>query len=105
MDVGLRFKYFSESRLDCSFMGIGQGCGRDAKTHFESLRRPPPLLSFTTPFAFQQQTRCLRERGLPMAPQHFFDTDQIKDRARKDILYLLEGVSKGSRRSSAYGCS
>lgn len=27
-----------------------------------------------------------------MAPQNFFDTDQIKDRARKDILYLLEGV-------------
>jgi hypothetical protein len=29
-----------------------------------------------------------------MAPQSFFDTDQIKDRARKDILYLLEAVSK-----------
>jgi hypothetical protein len=29
-----------------------------------------------------------------MAPQNLFDTDQIKDRARKDILYLLEGVSK-----------
>lgn len=32
-----------------------------------------------------------------MAPQHLFDTDQIKDRAQKDILYLLEGVSKASQ--------
>lgn len=32
-----------------------------------------------------------------MAPQNFFDTDQIKDRARKDILYLLEGVSEASQ--------
>jgi hypothetical protein len=27
-----------------------------------------------------------------MAPQNFFDTDEIKDRARKDLLYLLEGI-------------
>lgn len=27
-----------------------------------------------------------------MAPQTFFDTDHIKDRARKEFLYLLEGV-------------
>jgi hypothetical protein len=31
-----------------------------------------------------------------MAPHVGFDTDQIKDKARKDLLYLLEGVSKGS---------
>lgn len=29
-----------------------------------------------------------------MAPHAGFDTDQIKDKARKDLLYLLEGVSK-----------
>lgn len=29
-----------------------------------------------------------------MAPHAGFDTDQVKDKARKDILYLLEGVSK-----------
>jgi len=27
-----------------------------------------------------------------MAPHVGFDTDQIKDKARKDLLYLLEGV-------------
>jgi hypothetical protein len=31
-----------------------------------------------------------------MAPQTgFFDPEKIKDKAQKDILYLLEGVSKG----------
>jgi hypothetical protein len=34
---------------------------------------------------------------LNMVPHVGFDTDQIKDKARKDLLYLLEGVSKGSR--------
>jgi len=29
-----------------------------------------------------------------MAPHAGFDTDQIKEKARKDLLYLLEGVSK-----------
>lgn len=29
-----------------------------------------------------------------MAPHAPFTTDQIKDKARKDLLYLLEGVSK-----------
>ena len=33
-----------------------------------------------------------------MAPYAGFDTDQIKDKARKDLLYLLEGVSKDSHR-------
>jgi hypothetical protein len=33
---------------------------------------------------------------LTMAPHVGFNTDQIKDKARKDLLYLLEGVSKGS---------
>lgn len=28
-----------------------------------------------------------------MAPHAGFDTDHIKDKARKDLLYLLEGVS------------
>jgi len=32
-----------------------------------------------------------------MVPHVGFDTDQIKDKARKYLLYLLEGVSKGSR--------
>jgi hypothetical protein len=31
-----------------------------------------------------------------MAPHAGFETDQIKDKAKKDLLYLLEGVSKGS---------
>lgn len=31
-----------------------------------------------------------------MAPHAGFDTNQIKDKARKDLLYLLEGVSKAS---------
>lgn len=34
---------------------------------------------------------------LEMAPHASFDTDQIKDKARKDLLYLLEGVSKDSQ--------
>jgi lysine-specific histone demethylase 1 len=29
-----------------------------------------------------------------MAPHVGFDTEQIRDKARKDLLYLLEGVSK-----------
>jgi hypothetical protein len=29
-----------------------------------------------------------------MAPHAGFDTDSIKDKARKDLLNLLEGVSK-----------
>ena len=29
---------------------------------------------------------------LTMAPHAGFDTDQIKDKSRKDLLYLLEGV-------------
>ncbi len=37
-----------------------------------------------------------RHVELTMAPHAGFDTDQIKDKARKDLLYLLEGVSKGS---------
>lgn len=32
-----------------------------------------------------------------MAPHAGFDTDQLKDKARKDLLYLLEGVSKHHR--------
>jgi hypothetical protein len=31
-----------------------------------------------------------------MAPHAGFHTDQIKDKSRKDLLYLLEGVSEGS---------
>jgi vacuolar protein sorting-associated protein 33A len=31
-----------------------------------------------------------------MAPHVGFDTEQIRDKARKDILYLLEGVSQPS---------
>jgi hypothetical protein len=31
-----------------------------------------------------------------MAPHVGFDTEQIRDKARKDLLYLLEGVSKAS---------
>lgn len=29
-----------------------------------------------------------------MAPYVGFDTDHFKEKARKDLLYLLEGVSK-----------
>jgi hypothetical protein len=29
-----------------------------------------------------------------MAPHAGFDTGQIRDKARKDLLYLLEGVRK-----------
>lgn len=43
---------------------------------------------------------------LNMAPHVGFDTDHIKDKARKDLLYLLEGVSKGypSPRSGRDSC-
>lgn len=37
-----------------------------------------------------------------MAPHVEFDTDQIRDKARKDLLYLLEGVSKASQSVPAY---
>ena len=42
-----------------------------------------------------------------MAPNTGFDTDQIKDKARKDLLYLLEGVSKAifPSLSCPQGCS
>jgi hypothetical protein len=36
---------------------------------------------------------------LAMAPHVGFHTDQIKDKSRKDLLYLLEGVSEGARRT------
>lgn len=29
-----------------------------------------------------------------MAPRAGFDTEQVRDRARKDLLHLLEGVSR-----------
>ena len=35
-----------------------------------------------------------------MAPQPGFDTEQVKDKARKDLLYLLEGVSHDPLSSS-----
>lgn len=33
-------------------------------------------------------------RGQIMAPRAEFSTEQIRGKARKDLLYLLEGVSK-----------
>jgi hypothetical protein len=38
---------------------------------------------------------------LAMAPRAGLDTSQIKDKARKDLLYLLEGVSKAPVSSAA----
>jgi hypothetical protein len=38
-----------------------------------------------------------------MAPHVGFDTDQIRDKARKDLLYLLEGVSKAAPDLSCAG--
>jgi hypothetical protein len=32
-----------------------------------------------------------------MAPHAGFDTEQVRDKARKDLLYLLEGVSSRAR--------
>lgn len=32
-----------------------------------------------------------------MAPHAGFDTEQVRDKARKDLLYLLEGVSARAR--------
>lgn len=40
-----------------------------------------------------------------MAPHVGFDTDQIRDKARKDLLYLLEGVSKASQLVPAHTVS
>ncbi len=37
-----------------------------------------------------------------MAPPAGFDTEQVRDRARKDLLYLLEGVSQAGL-CCAYG--
>lgn len=31
-----------------------------------------------------------------MAPHVGFDAEQIREKARKDLLYLLEGVSKAA---------
>lgn len=33
-----------------------------------------------------------------MAPHAGFDTEQVRDKARKDLLYLLEGVSAHRKR-------
>jgi len=38
-----------------------------------------------------ESTRMLE---LEMAPHAGFDTESIKEKARKDLLHLLEGVSK-----------
>lgn len=35
-----------------------------------------------------------------MAPPAGFDTEQIRDKARKDLLYLLSVVSKAPRRGA-----
>ena len=51
-------------------------------------RVPPPSIIITHASAGWRHTQ------LTMAPHTGFDTDQIKDKARKDLLYLLEGVSK-----------
>lgn len=40
---------------------------------------------------------------LTMAPHAGFKTDEIKEKARKDLLYLLEGVSKDYR--TALSCA
>lgn len=32
-----------------------------------------------------------------MAPRPEFSTEQVRNKARKDLLYLLEGVSKARR--------
>ena len=37
-----------------------------------------------------------------MAPHTGFKTDEIKEKARKDLLYLLEGVSKDYRTSLSW---
>lgn len=37
-----------------------------------------------------------------MAPHVGFDAEQIRDKARKDLLYLLEGVSKTALESSVF---
>lgn len=35
-----------------------------------------------------------------MAPRNEFSIDQLRDKARKDLLYLLEGVRKAARPSA-----
>lgn len=39
---------------------------------------------------------------MTMSPHVGFDADQIRDKARKDLLYLLEGVSKATH--GPYAC-
>lgn len=36
-----------------------------------------------------------------MAPRAGFDTEQLRDKARKDLLHLLEGVSRCIRSERA----
>lgn len=36
-----------------------------------------------------------------MAPHAGFDTEQVRDKARKDLLYLLEGVSHLPHRAAS----
>jgi hypothetical protein len=36
-----------------------------------------------------------------MAPRAGFDTEQVRDKARKDLLHLLEGVSRRIRAERA----
>jgi len=49
----------------------------------------------SSPFLSSRDHLCLRGEPI-MAPQPVFDSDQIRDKARRDLLYLLEGVSKAS---------
>lgn len=35
-----------------------------------------------------------------MAPRNEFSIDQLRNKARKDLLYLLEGVRKATRPSA-----
>ena len=49
-----------------------------------------PHARFALQLRIQDPTSAWRS---DMAPHAGFDTDQIKEKARKDLLYLLEGVS------------
>lgn len=72
--------------------------GDDANTPDTSPPRCKPLLPLDPAHRTHQILRSIVWTAHnAMAPHAGFDTEQVRDKARKDLLYLLEGVSSRAR--------
>ena len=54
---------------------------------------PAPRPNLGMPPGFRPNIETPHGELTTMAPRAVFDTEQVRDKARKDLLHLLEGVS------------